>query len=205
MSNSEFISQNEIDEISKIQVDSNMLEKVKKRQVRSLKKVLLDNIFEEVRKNLESDENVEFYVIGRNYTLQNIRLMFSLMGSVISNPIFGWSTNNILINTNKRFLIVETVGYLQYSKIYEINKELHLFKEKSSFYLTVKDTKGKKIINQYDIQNFEIANEYLKDNANVIIDKKFKYKAEKITKIIVILEVLLILILFTIGICTANN
>lgn len=82
---------------------------------------------------------------------------------------------------------------------------MHLFKEKLSFYLTVKDTKGKKIINQYDIQNFEIANEQLKDNANVIIDKKFKYKAEKITKIIVILEVLLILILFTIGICTANN
>lgn len=107
----EFISQNEIDEISKIQVDSNMLEKVKKRQVRSFRKVLLDNIFEEVGKNLENDEKVEFYVIGRNYTLKNIRLMLSLMGLVIFNPIFGWSTNNILINTNKRFIIVETVGY----------------------------------------------------------------------------------------------
>lgn len=200
MNNDEFLSQNEIDEIDKIQVDNNMLEKVKNRQARSIRKVLIDNIFEEVGKNLEDDEKVEFHVIGINYEAQRIRFILAALGFGLSHPI-GWNTNNILIKTNKRFLMVGTEWYLTYSNMYEIDKEMHLFKEEQSFYLTVKDINGIERITQYEMQSFEITNKYLEDSANIIIDKKFKYQPGKFIKKIMIFQILIIVIIIFTGAC----
>jgi|GEM_PF-3397208 len=193
MNNNEFLSQNEIDEIKKIEVDNDMLEKVKKRQKNTLWKILMNELLKDLKNKLEDNEEIEFYFAGRDYTSDSIRLLFAACLSGISHPVFGWSANCILVRTNKRLILMEVTGYLQYSNHYEIKEEVHLYKEKKNFYLTIENMKGNRKIIQYNINNFEMISEYLKGSVNIISDKKLKSKPRIIINTIFIIEVTFLL------------
>ncbi|BCZ49218.1 hypothetical protein psyc5s11_52850 [Clostridium gelidum] len=189
MNNNEFLSQSEIDEIEKIEVNNDMLERAKKRQTNTLWKMLMADLLKDLKEKLDANEEIEFYFVGRDYTSDSTRLVFAGFGSAIANPILGWSSNCILIRTNKRFLLAEVTGYLQYSNYFEIKQEVHLYKEKEYFYLTVEHMNGHKRTLQYGIKNFDIIFEYLKDSVNIILDKKLKSKSRLILKIISSIEI----------------
>jgi len=189
MNNNEFLSQSEIDEIEKIEVDNDILERSKKRQIDTLWKILMADLLKDLKEKLDDNEEIEFYFAGRDYTSDSTRLVFAGFGCPIANTILGWSSNCILIRTNKRFLLIEVTGYLQYSNYLEVKQEVHLYKEKEYFYLTVEHMNGHKRTLQYGIKNFDMIFEYLKDSVNIILDKKLKSKSRIILRFLYSIEI----------------
>lgn len=186
MNNDEFLLHDEINEIVETKIDDELLEKVKKRKNNILWRTLMKELLKSIEEKLEDGEAIEFYISGRDYTSDSIRLAFAAtIGlSGIAHPVIGWSFNCILVRTNKRFFLVEVTGYLQYSRHYEIQKQVCLFKEKNYFYLTVEDMKKNRKTIQYHIEKFDMIMELLKDNVIIINGKKIKSKAQKIIRII---------------------
>lgn len=193
MSNNEFLSQSEIDEIEKIEIDTHMLDRVKARQQNTFHTILMNDLLKSLKEKLDIDEEIEFNFSGRDYTSDSTRLLFASFLSGIAHPIFGWSANCILIKTNKRLLLVEVTGYLQYSNHYEIKEELHLVKEKEYFYFLIEDLSGKKKVLQLNIVNLDAILDLIKDSIPIIYDRKLKLKTRLIFKIIYILQILFIL------------
>jgi hypothetical protein len=195
MNNNEFLSQDEINEIVETKIDNELLEKVKKRKNNILWQTLMKELLKSIEEKLEDGEAIEFYISGRDYTSDSIRLAFAAtIGlSGIAHPVIGWSFNCILVRTNRRFFLVEVTGYLQYSRHYEIQKEVSLFKEKEYFYLTVEDMEQNRKTIQYHIGKIDMIMNLLKDNVTIINGKKMKSKAQKIIRIIQIAWILYLL------------
>ncbi|AQR97534.1 hypothetical protein [Clostridium saccharoperbutylacetonicum] len=188
MSDNQFLSENEIKAIEEVKVEDELLEKVKERKNNILWEVLMKELLKTIKEKLDEDEEIDFYISGRDYTSDSVRLAFAAtIGlSAVAHPVVGWSFNCILVKTNKRLLLIEVTGYLQYSKHYEIQKELGVVKEKEYFYLIIEDkNKNKKTI-QYHMNRFEMIMDLLKDCATIVRGKKLKSKAEKIIRLIII-------------------
>lgn len=192
MKSDEYISQNEIEEIDKIEVDKKILENIKRKNDNTFYKIQKRKILNSIKKDLKDNEIIEFHCAGRNYSIESTRLGLaaSIEFAELANPIFGWNTNGILIKTNMRMIFVEAIMGFQYSKHYEINQEIHLVKKKEMFYLIV-DGDGKKTIIEYNNMLYELIMDSISDKTNIVIDKKFNSKALKVGKGIGNLYVLL--------------
>ncbi|WP_238917953.1 hypothetical protein [Clostridium sp. YIM B02555] len=188
MSDNQFLSENEIKAIEEVKVEDELLERVKERKNNILWEVLMKELLKTIKEKLAEDEEIDFYISGRDYTSDSVRLAFAAtIGlSAVAHPVVGWSFNCILVKTNTRLLLIEVTGYLQYSKHYEIQKELGLVKEKEYFYLIIEDkNKNKKTI-QYHMNRFEMIMDLLKDCSTIVKGKRIKSKAEKIIRLIII-------------------
>lgn len=204
MSNNEYISQKEIEEIDSFEIDTKILESIKSKQNNTFFKIQIRNILKLIEQNLKDNETIEFHCTGRNYSIDSIRIAFatSLIMPAVSHPILGWNTNCILIKTNMRMIFVEATMGWQYSKHYEISSEIHLVKEKENFYLIVDGNKKKTII-EYNNKSYEFIMECISEKANIIVDKKLKCKARNISKWITYFFTvffILIIILFIVNI-----
>ena len=181
MKSDEYISQNEIEEIDKIEVDKKILENIKRKNDNTFYKIQKRKILNSIKKDLKDNEIIEFHCAGRNYSIESTRLGLaaSIEFAGLANPIFGWNTNGILIKTNMRMIFVEATMGFQYSKHYEINQEIHLVKKKEMFYLIV-DGDGKKTIIEYNNMLYELIMDSISDKTNIVIDKKFNNKVLKV-------------------------
>lgn len=179
MNNNEYISEKEIEEIEKVEIDTKILERIKSKHNNTFFEIQIRKILNLIEQNLKENETIEFYCTGRNYSVDSKRMALSFFG--ISHPIFGWNTNGILIKTNMRMFFVEATMGWEYSKHYEISSEVHLVKEKDNFYLIVDGNKEKTII-EYSNDSYEFIMDCINDKVNIIIDKKLKCRATNIIK-----------------------
>ena len=181
MKSDEYISQNEIDEIDKIEVDKKILENIKRKNDNTFYEIQKRKILNLIKTDLKEDEIIEFHCAGKNYSIESTRLGFatSIEFAGLANPIFGWNTNGILIKTNKRMIFVEATMGFQYSKHYEINQEIHMVKKKEMFYLIV-DGDNKKTIIEYNNKLYDLIIDSISDKVNIIIDKKLNRKDLKV-------------------------
>lgn len=193
MNNNEFLPQEEVDKIEKTKIDYDMLKRAKSRQQNTFHKILMTDLLNFLKGKLNDDENIDSYFSGRDYSSDSTRLIFSTFLHEVSHPIFGWSSNCILVITNKRLVLVEVTGYLQYANHYEVKKDIHLYKEKQYFYLTFEDISGKNKIVQYSINRLDQISEILNNIANIIFHKKLKSKSKKIQNSIFIIELAFLL------------
>lgn len=179
MNINEYISQEEIKEIEKVEIDNKILESIKSKKNNTFLKIQVRKILNLMEQNLKENETIEFHCTGRNYSVDSKRMALSFFG--ISHPIFGWNINGILIKTNMRMFFVEATMGWEYSKHYEISLDVHLVKEKENFYLIV-DGDNKKTILEYNNESYDFIMDCMSDNVNIIIDKKLKCGATNIIK-----------------------
>ena len=180
MNSSEYISQNELKEIAEIQVDKKVLEKIKSKYDNTFSRIQIRKMLNLVKQDLQENEIIEFHCVGRNYSIDSVRIGIasSIVASGVANPIFGWNSKIILIKTNLRIILVEATMGWQYSKHYEISHEIHLVKKKEMFYLIV-DGDNKKTIIEYNNIAYDLIISSISEKANIIIDKKFNNKILK--------------------------
>ena len=184
----DLITENEIKEIEKIEIDSVMLEKVKKGQKNSIKKIFLDEVFEKVNEKLDLDENIEFHVIGRDYSSESKRRLCAIFMPRLSHPIIGWSAKNILIKTNKRLFLVEASEYLKFSDLHELKGKIYLYKEKENFYFSVESADKKRRIIEFDMEKFDLIMESFKDSNETIVNKKIRLNSKYLLNTVIIVE-----------------
>lgn len=180
MNKDEYLSKSEIEEIDKMEVDMKILENIERNSENTFSKIQTRNTLSFIKQNLIENEIIEFYCLGRNYSMDSMRLALSFLG-LLSHHIYGWSTKCILIKTNMRMIFVETTMGLQYSKHYEISKEVHLVKEKEMFYLIVNGN-DKKTIVEYNNKLYNLILESISDKVNIVTDKKLNCRSRKAVK-----------------------
>ena len=179
MNNYKLISQEEMDEIDRIEVDNKILKNIRDKNKNNFAILQRRKIFNIIRQDLKENEIIEFHCVGRNYTIDSARMgaAASIIAAAVANPIFGWNTRGILIKTNMRMIFVEATMAWQYSKHYEISREIHLSKKKEVFYLIV-DGDNKKTIIEYNNEVYDTIMDSIKDKTNIIGDEKFEGSKE---------------------------
>ena len=179
MNKNEYISQEEMEQIDRVEVDKKILENIKSKNQNTFSQIQRRGILNIIEKDLKENETIEFHCVGRNYTIESARMgaAASIIASAVANPIFGWNSNSILIKTNMRIIFVEATMGWQYSKHYEISQEVHLFKKKEVFYLIV-DGDDKKTIIEYNNEVYDLVMDSIRDKANIISDEKFEGSKE---------------------------
>lgn len=141
-----YISDEEIEVIENIEVDKKIEEKIKNKKESIVYKELLSKALDEVRKSLDPKEYIEEKIIGRDYKADTTRIIVAGTGSLISHPIFDWSSAMILIKTNKRLLILETAQYFKYLRHYEVKNKVVIYSDKEWIYLTLNTLESKEKI-----------------------------------------------------------
>ena len=179
MNKNEYISQEEMEQIDRVEVDKKILENIKIKNQNTFSQIQRRGILNIIEKDLKENENIEFHCVGRNYTIESARMgaAASIIAAAVANPIFGWNSNGILIKTNMRMIFVEATMGWQYSKHYEISQEVHLFKDKEVFYLIV-DGDAKKTIIQYNNKVYDTIMDSIRDKVNIVSDEKFEGSKE---------------------------
>ena len=179
MNKNEYISQEEMEQIDRVEVDKKILENIKSKNQNTFSQIQRRGIWNRIEKDLKENETIEFHCVGRNYSIESARMgaAASIIASAVANPIFGWNSNSILIKTNMRIIFVEATMGWQYSKHYEISQEVHLFKKKEVFYLIV-DGDDKKTIIEYNNEVYDLVMDSIRDKANIISDEKFEGSKE---------------------------
>ncbi|BCZ49120.1 hypothetical protein psyc5s11_51870 [Clostridium gelidum] len=180
MNKDDYISQEEMEEIDRVEVDKKILENIKSKCDNTFSRIQIRKILNLVKQDLQESEIIEFHCVGRNYSIDSARIgvAASVVASDVANPIFGWNTKTILIKTNMKMILVEVTMGWQYSKHYEISHEVHLVKKKGMFYLIV-DGDNKKTIIEYNNIRYDLIINSISDKANIVIDKKFNNKVLK--------------------------
>lgn len=179
MNKDEYISQEEMEQIDKVEIDEKILENVRNKNQNTFSQIQRRGILNTIEKDLKENETIEFHCVGRNYSIESARMgaAASIIAAAVANPIFGWNSNSILIKTNMRMIFVEATMGWQYSKHYEISQEIHLAKKKEVFYLIV-DGDDKKTIIEYNNEVYDLVMDSISDKSNIIIDKKFEGSKE---------------------------
>ena len=179
MNKNEYISQEEMEQIDRVEVDKKILENIKSKNQNTFSQIQRRGILKIIENDLKENETIEFHCVGRNYSIESARMgaAASIIASAVANPIFGWNSNSILIKTNMRIIFVEATMGWQYSKHYEISQEVHLFKKKEVFYLIV-DGDDKKTIIEYNNEVYDLVMDSIRDKANIISDEKFEGSKE---------------------------
>lgn len=177
MKDNNYVSQEEINAIEKINLDEDIINARKHNDENLFKKIQIKKALLLIKKTLETDETIDFYETGRNYSVDSKRLSFaaSLMFSRYSHPIYRWNTNCLLIKTNKRFILAElTVGF-DYSTHYDIDNKIHIINKDDNFYLIV-DGNNQKTVVEFNNELHDITIDILKNAADIVIDKDFTIK-----------------------------
>lgn len=192
MEDNKFVTDKELEEIDKVEIDNKLLAKLKTKQKNNFFQELIYKAIEKVKEQLE-DEEIEIYFQGRNFNSNTARALLTIISPIVSHPMLGWFSNVVIIKTNKRILVMETNNYNEYVTHYEINKEIHIYSEDKFVYLTIKDMKGKSKIIQYSKEKAKFLLEYIGELCTVIEDKKIKIITNIIYKTVVTIEIIAII------------
>lgn len=206
MKDNKYISQSEIDKIEEINLDEDIINARKNNNSKLFIKIQIKKCLCKIQQSLAHDESIDFYVSGRNYSIDSARvnLACSAFFSRYGHPIYGWNVNCLLVKTNKRFILIEATAGFEYSKHYNISNEFHLVTKGDNFYLTILGN-NKKTIVEFNNRSYDLMMDAIKDAANIIIDKnidekllpKNKFLLMSMTKLVIIFLIfdLIILIL----------